>query len=223
MYDIFDELDNYVMMNYLGEDFTKISAYIERNFGKSSSVFHEKISKYVHTDILVTAPTAEKDYYTLVTVGMGSRKMLSPTPETDCIELVMYLSKEFDFNSEKGKYLVSKLVDFTKFPFRNDTYLGNGHTIRTPDINLDYFPFKSILLTEAKTSHGRRNASVYLPICNNTIKFYYVIPVLDDEYDYILNYGHEAFLKKLDKNTKCFADLKRNSVLNPVQNNNINS
>lgn len=172
---------------------------------------------------LLQSPQKKKDYYTLVTVGMGSRKMLSPGPETDCIELVMYLSKDFDFNSEKGKYLVSKLVDFTKYPFRNDTWLGNGHTIRTPDINFNYFPFKSILLTEAKTVGGRRNASVYLPICDNTIKFYYVIPVLDDEYDYILNNGHKAFLKKLDKNTKCFADLKRNSVLNPVQNNNINS
>lgn len=52
--------NEYVFVNYLDEDLTKISRYIERHFGKCDYVFHEKTSKYIHTDIFVTKPTEKK-------------------------------------------------------------------------------------------------------------------------------------------------------------------
>ncbi len=208
--------NEYVLMNYWDEDLTKISKYIEKHFGKCDYVIHERSSKYIHTDIFVTAPTQEKAFYTLVTVGMGSQKMFSPSPETDNIELVAYLSKEIDLNSEQGKYILQELVNLTKYPFRNETWFEAGHTITIPDINLDYLPFQSFLFTKAKTAGKRRNASVHLPICDSTIKFHEIIPITNDEYEFIVDRGHEQVLKRLEKNSVHYLDKKRDSVFNNI-------
>ncbi len=61
-----------------GANIDLISAHIEQHIGPVQSVFHEILSDLVHVDIHMVAPTAERNYYTLVTSGMSDRAMTPP-------------------------------------------------------------------------------------------------------------------------------------------------
>ncbi|GFN30316.1 suppressor of fused domain protein [Paenibacillus xylaniclasticus] len=45
-----------------------ISQHVEKYIGPIQSVYHEIISDLVHIDIIVVAPTPERNFYTLVTL-----------------------------------------------------------------------------------------------------------------------------------------------------------
>ena len=49
-----------------------IEGHIQQYFGDFEHVFHELASPDIHVDICVVQPSAERDYYTLVTMGMGA-------------------------------------------------------------------------------------------------------------------------------------------------------
>jgi hypothetical protein len=56
----------------------EISAHVERHLGPVASVIHEIVSQTVHVDILVVAPTADRDFWTFVTAGMSHLRMHLP-------------------------------------------------------------------------------------------------------------------------------------------------
>ena len=56
---------------YSEEEQTAIEQHIARYFGPNENVFHELISYDIHVDIYIVEPTPERNYYTLVTGGMG--------------------------------------------------------------------------------------------------------------------------------------------------------
>ena len=47
-----------------------IEQHIKNTFGEFENVFHELVSPDIHVDICVVPPSEERDYYTLVTMGM---------------------------------------------------------------------------------------------------------------------------------------------------------
>ena len=49
-----------------------VEGHIQQYFGKFENVFHELVSPDIHVDICVVPPSEERDYYTLVTMGMGA-------------------------------------------------------------------------------------------------------------------------------------------------------
>ena len=49
----------------------------QQYFGKVENVFHELVSPDIHVDICMVPPPEERDYCTLVTMGMGAHRMLS--------------------------------------------------------------------------------------------------------------------------------------------------
>ena len=55
-----------------------VERHIQQYFGKSENVFHELVSPDIHVDICVVPPSTERDYYTLVTMGMGAHRMNVP-------------------------------------------------------------------------------------------------------------------------------------------------
>ena len=55
-----------------------VEQHIKRYFGEFGSVFHELVSPDIHVDICVVPPSEERDYYTLVTMGMGAHRMNVP-------------------------------------------------------------------------------------------------------------------------------------------------
>ena len=55
-----------------------VEEHIQQYFGKFENVFHELDSPDIHVDICVVPPSEERDYYTLVTMGMGAHRMNVP-------------------------------------------------------------------------------------------------------------------------------------------------
>ena len=63
---------------YNEEEFAAVEDHIATWFGTYEYVMHELVSPDIHVDICVVKPTPERNYYTLVTMGMGAHKMDVP-------------------------------------------------------------------------------------------------------------------------------------------------
>ena len=63
---------------YTGEEMSVVEEHIKRTFGEFDHVFHELVSPDIHVDICIVPPSEKRDYYTLVTMGMGAHRMNVP-------------------------------------------------------------------------------------------------------------------------------------------------
>ena len=63
----------------------QVEAHIEQHFGHFSNVFHEIASPDIHVDIAIVEPTPERNYYTLVTMGMGAHRMACLLYTSRCV------------------------------------------------------------------------------------------------------------------------------------------
>lgn len=153
---------------YTGQQMDEMLDYIREAFGEGGgSVVHEIKSEYVHTDVAILAP--EDDAKTYVTFGMGAREMASPLAEWKRTELAISASEAFDAQSKEGMLLAGELVRLSKFPFRNETWFGPGHTIDASEafqraFGYDYFLFFSPNLSTELTGIGKVNVLVAVPI-----------------------------------------------------------
>ena len=63
---------------YTEDEMETVEGHIQQYFGKFENVFHELASPDIHVDICVVPPSEERDYYTLVTMGIGAHRMNVP-------------------------------------------------------------------------------------------------------------------------------------------------
>ena len=196
---------------YHGKDLTKINRYITRNYGTWFRVFHENTSEYIHTDLYPIPPGEGREYYTLVSLGMGTEDMFVDDKGKAAIELVLYLSKEPDERSSE-LHFANFLTNLTKFPFREETYFDEGHTFEFSDSDKELFPYDGFAFRQSRTRAGRADARVYLPGIERTVRFLDLVPVYKDEFD-LIRQNAAAFFEWIDKEFGKqwrFADLKRN-------------
>ena len=195
---------------YRGEDLTKMNRYIKRNYGKHAYVFHEKTSKYVHTDLYPILPDETKAYYTLVSLGMGTDDMYINDVRKAAIELVLYLSETPDQTRELN--YAAFLTNLTKLPFSNETFFDVGHTLEFSDYDKTVFPnYDGFAFRQSRTRAGRADAKVYLPGIERTVRFLDLVPVFADEFD-LIHENTAEFFDWIDKEFGVqgrFADIKR--------------
>jgi hypothetical protein len=78
--------------SFLSEhEINNIQNHIEKYVGKIEKVFHEIISEKVHIDICLVNPTNNKNYYTLITMGMSTLPMKNPNKKCRFMELYICL------------------------------------------------------------------------------------------------------------------------------------
>lgn len=63
---------------YGQEDWDTVDQHIHTYFGSSENVFHEIVSPDIHVDIYIIPPSPERNYYILMTHGMGAHAMNVP-------------------------------------------------------------------------------------------------------------------------------------------------
>ena len=56
---------------YTEEEMDVVERHISACFGTIENVFHELVSPDIHVDVCMIPPEGERDYVTLVTMGMG--------------------------------------------------------------------------------------------------------------------------------------------------------
>lgn len=187
---------------YEQEEMEALETYIDNNFGNSENVFHEIVSPDIHCDIYVIEPTEERNYYTLVTGGMGAYNMHVPDHFNSPVnaELVINLPADWKVNSqeEKDYWPLRWLKILARLPIQQQTFLGWGHTIPTgePIEGTDFTGF--MLLSADSKDEADEVACLKMPT-GREVYFYHIIPVYEQEMAFKLENDAGELLDKFSE------------------------
>ena len=190
---------------YSEEEMETIEGHIQQYFGEFETVFHELSSPDIHVDICVVPPSSERNYYTLVTMGMGAHKMNVPEElaeyKLERAELAIALPKGWklkqeDMRDERWYWPIRLLKTLARLPIDSDTWLGFGHTMdHEEDFAKDTKLCAAILTGPQGTEEGSEVCT--LP-GGEEVNFYQVIPLYRDELEYKLAHDADALLDKME-------------------------
>lgn len=175
---------------YTPEQMEKICDRIRRHFGgdgEDGMIAHELRSEFVHTDTMILAPKGE--IRTFVTFGMGAGATASPLPEFQRIELVLSASAALEVPGTEAFQLASELTDTGKYPFREDSWFGPGHTINVSRSFKERFGFGYFLFLDAEFSVRLEGVG--------TVRFLRLVPIYDEEREWIVLHDGFAFARLL--------------------------
>ena len=151
---------------YTEEEMTAVEGHIEQYFGEVESVFHELVSPDIHVDICIVPPSEKRDYYTLVTMGMGAHRMKVPEElaeyKLERAELAIALPRDWKLDQESMKderwyWPIRLLKVLARLPIASNTWLGFGHTMDNEQ------PFATVSYTHLdvyKRQHGGRGQAL---------------------------------------------------------------
>lgn len=190
---------------YTEEEMEAIEGHIQQYFGKFEYVFHEIVSPDIHVDICMVPPTEERDYYTLVTMGMGAHRMNVPEElaeyKLERAELAIALPADWKLDQESMKdekwYWPIRLLKFlARLPINCDSWLGHGHTVENRE------PFADNTKLCTATLIGPQGTEDGSEVCTlpggEEVNFYQVIPLYRDELEYKLAHDADALLGKMN-------------------------
>ncbi len=189
---------------YTEEEMEAVEGHIEQYFGKVENVFHELVSPDIHVDICVVPPSEERDYCTLVTMGMGAHRMNVPEElaeyKLERAELAIALPADWKLDQESMKderwyWPIRLLKGLARFPIECETWLGCGHTMDNEE------PFAGNTKLCASILIEPQNAEDGSEVCvlpgGEEVNFYQVIPLYEDELNYKLEHDADALLDKM--------------------------
>ena len=190
---------------YTEEEMEAVEGHIQQYFGKFENVFHELSSPDIHVDICVVPPSEERDYYTLVTMGMGAHRMNVPEElaeyKLERAELAIALPRNWklkheDLKNERWYWPIRLLKALARLPIASDTWLGFGHTMdNEEDFAKDTKLCAAILTGPQDTEDG---SEVCILPSGEEVNFYQVIPLYRDELEYKLAHDADALLDKMN-------------------------
>ena len=200
-----EDEENGVPEVYTEEEMEAVEAHIQQYFGKFENVFHELSSPDIHVDICVVPPSGDRDYYTLVTMGMGAHRMNVPEElaeyKLERAELAIALPgnwklKREDLKNERWYWPIRLLKALARLPIASDTWLGFGHTMdKEEDFAKDTKLCAAILTGPQDTEDG---SEVCILPSGEEVNFYQVIPLYRDELEYKLAHDADALLDKMN-------------------------
>lgn len=189
---------------YTEEEMVAVEEHIKQHFGKFDNVFHEIVSPDIHVDICVVPPSENRDYYTLVTMGMGAHQMDVPDElseyKLERAELVIAVPDNWKFddksmNDERWYWPIRLLKSLARLPIECDTWLGNGHTIDNVEPFAENTELSgSMLISPQGTDEG---SEVCILPDGEEVNFYQVIPLYRNELDYKLEHDADELLEKM--------------------------
>jgi hypothetical protein len=201
---------------YTEKELKIIDSHIESAFGKCKTVLHEIVSVDIHVDIYVIEPSKKRNYYTLVTVGMGARKMNVP-PELkpdkiDRAELLITLPPDWDLNNSDEIYYwpIRWLTMMARLPIEHETWLGWGHTVPNEEPFAENTELCGMLVT-MPYYFGEKSASCKLPN-KDIVLFYQLVPLYENEMQYKIENGTEALEKSFPDDFDMVVDINRKNL-----------
>lgn len=194
---------------YDEEEMNRLEAFIEEHFGDYKQVFHEIVSPDIHVDIAIIEPNEKRNYYTLVTMGMGAHRMNVPKELADKklerAELVVCLPPDWKLptaenpcDAEEWYWPLRWLKILARLPGEENTWLGWGHTVP----NGGPFAENTALCGVLLASPTLFSAANEIPVCvlpgEDEVNFYQMIPLYEEELAYKrANRGATALLERL--------------------------
>ena len=188
---------------YTDKQFEELEKHLEENFGSHYDyIVHEIESEYVHTDTFALKTNDGDKIF--VTCGMGARAMETPYGCRRC-ELVMHARNRLPVTSETAMILAGELTKISKFPFREETWLGTGHTMDVSKKFKETFGYDYVAVM--KLPH-----SASLTGIKEDVDFLLAIPIYEEEREWCVENHTLAFLEKLNEKfegKELHADFKR--------------
>ena len=188
---------------YTDKQFEELEKHLEENFGSHYDyIVHEIESEYVHTDTFALKTNDGDKIF--VTCGMGARAMETPYGCRRC-ELVMHARNRLPVTSETAMILAGELTKISKFPFREETWLGTGHTMDVSKKFKETFGYDYVAFM--KLPH-----SASLTGKKEDVDFLLAIPIYEEEREWCVENHTLAFLEKLNEKfegKELHADFKR--------------
>jgi Suppressor of fused protein (SUFU) len=181
-----------------------IARHVETHLGSDLVVMHEIVSSVIHVDVYVIRPSAERDYWTLLTSGMSDLDMKIPDelPLSPMMELAICLPSHWPLDGTDPRWKqpnffwpIAELKRTAMYPHLCETWLTVGHSIEPADGDLAGDRFAGHLVRplqilpkgfEELTSDDGR-----------TIGIYAMCPLLPAEMQFKLNHGYKALEEKL--------------------------
>ena len=189
---------------YTEEEMAAVEAHIKRSFGESDNVFHELVSPDIHVDICVVPPSEERDYYTLVTMGMGAHRMNVPEElaeyKLERAELAIALPPDWKLDresmeDERWYWPIRLLKVLARLPIVSDTWLGFGHTM---DNEEDFAKGTKLCAAILTGPQGTEDGSEVCTLpSGEEVNFYQVIPLYREELKYKLGHDADALIEGL--------------------------
>ena len=189
---------------YSEDEMSAIEQHIKNTFGEFENVFHELVSPDIHVDICVVPPSERRNYYTLVTMGMGAHRMNVPKElaeyNLERAELAIALPPDWKLDKdsmqeERWYWPIGLLKVLARLPISNDTWLGFGHTMDKQS------PFAEDTKLTAAILTGPQGVEEGGEICilpgGEEVNFYQVIPLYREEMEYKLEHDADALLERL--------------------------
>ena len=189
---------------YTEEEMEAVEEHIEQYFGKFENVFHELVSPDIHVDICVVPPSEERDYCTLVTMGMGAHRMNVPEElaeyKLERAELAIALPADWklvqeSMQDERWYWPIRLLKSLARLPIASDTWLGFGHTMDNKENFAENTKLCAAILTGPQSTE--EGGEVCTLPGGEEVNFYQVIPLYEDELDYKLEHDVDALLNKM--------------------------
>ena len=203
--EVAEDEENGVPEVYTEEEMEAVEAHIQQYFGKFENVFHELSSPDIHVDICVVPPSGDRDYYTLVTMGMGAHRMNVPEElaeyKLERAELAIALPgnwklKREDLKNERWYWPIRLMKTLARLPIASDTWLGFGHTMDNEEDFAKGTKLCAAILTGPQDTEDGSEVCI-LP-SGEEVNFYQVIPLYRDELEYKLAHDADALLDKMN-------------------------
>ena len=167
--------------------------------------YHELVSPDIHVDICVVPPSEERNYYTLVTMGMGAHRMNVPQElaeyKLERAELAIALPPDWRLDEESLKderwyWPIGLLQVLARLPISGDTWLGFGHTMDKQSPFAENTTLCGALLVGPQDVVWNGGEVCILP-SGEEVNFYQVIPLYRNELKYKLEHDVDALLEKM--------------------------
>ena len=212
-----NETGEYNPVVYSKEELNTLEQHIEKYFGPFKNVFHEIASPDIHVDIVIIEPTPERNYYVLITTGMGARKMNTPAELDEYnlqrAEIMVCLPPDWkldELSDEKWHWPLRWLKILARLPGEKNTWLGWGHTIPNSAPFAENTRLSASMLIYPG-AFGEKSFECKLP-AGDKVSFYQMIPLYSEEVEYKLQNNAETLLDLMADGDLEYVKLDRKSA-----------
>ena len=192
---------------YSEDEMSAIEQHIQSTFGAFDQVLHELDSPDIHVDICVVPPSERRNYYTLVTMGMGAHRMNVPKElaeyNLERAELAIALPPDWKLDKDSMQeqrwyWPVGLLKVLARLPISNDTWLGFGHTMEKQSPFAEDTELCAAILTGPQDMDLDTCGEVCILPGGEEVNFYQVLPLYREEMEYKLEHDADALLERLE-------------------------
>jgi hypothetical protein len=187
-----------------------IGEHIEKHIGKVHRVWHEISPSPIQMDIVQVAPTDERPFWTMITLGMSHQAMSAPDDANDYsrAELILCLPEdwpieEHDLRSEQNYWPIGLLKALATLPFEHRTWIGPGHTIPNGEQLQPYTHTTEMCCSLILPPLIQLPADFHVLKQPNgsVVRFYNVWTLYPEEVQFKIDKGLDALLARFHKNS----------------------